>query len=135
MIKSKKLQKRRTSPYLVIFVLAFVSVLLFNLMSAVPTAKQIVPVKAEYYIWPEGCEQKRYSYSDEISSKCMDSRYVLSNEFAENLGARTRTRRSKWDSYRVGNDIIGIYKSKRETFFKVKTIKRNVFYQEKQNGL
>lgn len=52
MLKSKERQKRRTSPYLVIFVLVFVCVLLFNLMSLAPINKEISPVKAKHYIWP-----------------------------------------------------------------------------------
>ena len=59
----------------------------------------------------------------------MKDEYLLADEYAEKLGADTRSRRSKWKSYRVGNDIIGFYP--RDEGYKVKRITRNVYYQEK----
>jgi hypothetical protein len=93
-------------------------------------ARNIPAVKAEPYVWPQGCEHKRYKFADRISPKCMDSRYFLTNKYAKSLGASTGTRRREWPSYRVGNDIIGIDEMYlHDGQHGVATIRRNKFYQ------
>jgi hypothetical protein len=111
MSQHQKLPKRLVGAksLLLIFAVGF-SLALVNYLSPTATRiKQSTPVKAEPYIWPEGCEQKRYSYGDKISPQCMRIEYRLNDEYAERIGAETRKRNYRWDSYRVGNDIIGVY--------------------------
>ncbi len=120
---------RRTSPDLIIFVLVLGYIFLTNVISPRQVLKQIAAVEAEPYQWPKGCERKRYSYADKISSQCMKKQYLLADEYAEQLGADVRTRRSKWVSYRVDNDIIGFYPE--GDGYKVKRIIRDIYYQNK----
>jgi hypothetical protein len=129
MSKPKDRSTRRISPYLVIFSLVFGYIFSTNIVSPSQAPKQITAVKAEPYVWPEGCEQKEYGYGEEISSQCMKKKYLLADEYAEQLGVDTRARNYRWDSYRVGNDIIGFYPN--GSSYKVKRIARDIYYQEK----
>ena len=112
-----------------IFLIACVGSIFYNLYSSPSSSEKIVRVEAEPYQWPAGCENKRYRYSDEISSKCMDDRYFLDREFTEAHGIQSRTRRQRWNSYRVGNDARGI--DERQGRYDVARVKRDVFYQDK----
>ncbi len=87
-------------------------------------------MNAKPYQWPEGCEQRRSDYYDEASENSNNSRYLLTEEFTESLGADSRPCRGYWPSHRVAKDIIVTDDYKK---FEARIITQKIFYHGEQH--
>ena len=93
-----------------------------------------VPIIADTYIWPEGCEDRKYVDGGDISPNCKSNEYYMGT----GLKYIYRYNKKEWsfDSgqkysnsyYRIGNDAsIIICQGILNNSFKVYGIKKNVF--------
>ena len=62
-------------------------------------------IKADPYVWPQGCEKKNYSESDDIDKACMSPSYFIGEG---NQWGWPRDGKGYPEYYRVGNDAIDI---------------------------
>jgi hypothetical protein len=84
---------------------AFIVVFMAAIKMAPETKPFVNPkLAAEPYVWPEGCEQKKYRETDTISENCLTQKYYIGD--GQKWGWR---RISAWPYYyRVGNDAVMI---------------------------
>jgi hypothetical protein len=83
-------------------------------------------IKAPAYVWPAGCEKKKYSYDNSISMACKNVNYLF-NEFKlahYNLPYFGRGN----DYYRVDDDLI-LMQCNFQNSCSVSFVVKNSFYQ------
>jgi hypothetical protein len=61
-------------------------------------------IHAAPYVWPAGCEAKKYRELDDISEACQDSAYNIGNGLE--YGWPQTSKRAEY--YRIGNDSVHI---------------------------
>ena len=84
-----------------IIILMFLCIFSFALLpKSVPFVNP--QIKTEPYVWPQGCERKKYTDKDQISDACLSDIYYIGD--GQQWGWRRYSKRPYY--YRVNNDAI-----------------------------
>lgn len=100
MIEMIEAERKRQRPYFKWVALAIAVLLIVVFMLEKPFVNP--KIKAEAYVWPQGCEERKYKNQDEIPPECENDRYYIGN------GREFGWSRAPGGYYRVGNDAVQV---------------------------
>ena len=120
-------EKKRPSRLKIISCMAGVGVIAFIIAQNLFVSMQPFPhIRADKYVAPQRCEQKRYGEMEDISRSCLVDRYKLSYLFQSFHNLNNRGARGQF--YRIGDDIVKVSCSFVDDSCTVQAVTPDVYY-------